>query len=298
MRVTTLAARAAYAIVTVAVAVSVAFVSIRLLPGSALRAQAVEAGVEQLPVPAGDPLADLNEPVHLQFVKFVAGLVRGDLGTSIYNGRPVIELIGERLPSTLTLALASVLVTVALLAAVVAVSSMPRLRSVVNMICVAGSATPTFITGTALIAVLGVPSPASFANVAAATAVLSYFVASSLAVPLIANIDDLEHRSFVTTARAKGLSQRRVFWVHVMPNAVRPLWGLMAVQIGFLLSGTVVTEALFTRGGVGRLMLDSVMRRDYPVVQGIVLYAAVVYVVGQALARSVSNGENPVHGDA
>lgn len=298
MRVTTLAARTAHALATIAVAVTIAFVSIRVLPGSALRVQQVESGSSDAFVSADGVDANLSEPVAVQYVRYVGHLVRGDLGVSLYSGRPVSELIGERLPSTVILASTSLILTAALVVIAAAATATPRLRPVVNSVCVIGAAAPTFITGTLAIAVLGIPNPSSLENVVPAAAVLSFYVASTIAIPLIANIVDLERRSFVTTARGKGLRPRRIFWVHIMPNAIRPLMGLIAVQIGFLLSGTVVTEVLFTRGGVGRLMIDSVMRRDYPVVQGLVLYAASLYVIGQTLARSLADRDDSGRVDA
>lgn len=298
MRVTTLAAKVAYALVTIAVAVTIAFVGVRVLPGSAQRAQQVESGSNDALPSADGTDASLSDPVAVQYAAYVGQLVRGDLGVSLYGGRPVSELIGERLPSTVVLASTSLLFTTAFVVIAAGTSAIPRLRRIVSSLCIVGSAAPTFITGTLAIAVLGIPSPSSLENVVAAAVVLSFYVASTIAIPLIANIADLERRSFVTTARGKGLRPRRVFWIHVMPNAMRPLLGLIAVQFGFLLSGTVVTEALFTRGGVGRLMLDSVMRRDYPVVQGLVLYAASLYVIGQTIARMVAGRDEPGRLDA
>ncbi len=298
MRVTTLAARTAYALATIAVAVTVAFVGIRVLPGNALRAQQVESGSNAVFQPADDAYADLNEPVVIQYVTYVSRLMRGDLGVSLYSGRSVSVLIGERLSSTVTLASMSLLLTTVWIVIAAACASVPRLRPAIDLVCVVGSAAPTFITGTLAIAVLGIPSPSSVENVVAAAAVLSLYVAATIVIPLLANIVDLERRSFVTTAHGKGLPPRRVFWIHIMPNAIRPLMGLIAVQIGFLLSGTVVTEVLFTRGGIGRLMIDSVMRRDYPVVQGLVLYVASLYVIAQMIARSLSDRDESGHFDA
>jgi peptide/nickel transport system permease protein len=154
--------------------------------------------------------------------------------------------------------------------------------------------TPIYWTGTIAIyifsAQLGLLPSAGAGRVSQLilpVAVLGFHTAGAIARVVQANVRDTLDADFVRVARAKGLSERAVIWRHVLRASLLPVVTVIALQAGFLLSGTVITESLFVRPGIGRLMLDAVTAQDYPVVQGVVIFAAIVYAVLNVMADTL-----------
>jgi peptide/nickel transport system permease protein len=239
----------------------------------------------------------LDRPVPVQFLAWLEHAVRGDLGRSIVSGEPVARLILEHFGLTAVVVL--VAVTLATLIAVAAgLVAAWRQDSGIDL-AVVGAATvvlsvPSFWLGLVLLLLFGVKLgwlpfvgyvPFSESAVQAALflvmPVLTLTITESgvLTRMMRASSIDVLQLDYVTHARAKGLSEATVLIRHVFPNAFAPTLTLVGLTLGHLLGGVAVIETVFTLPGLGRLMVDSVLSRDYPVVQGCLLFTAVVYVV-------------------
>jgi peptide/nickel transport system permease protein len=239
----------------------------------------------------------LDRPVPVQFFAWLEHAVRGDLGRSIVSGEPVARLILQHFG--LTAAVVLVAVTLATLIAIAAgLVAAWRQDSAIDL-AVVGTATvvlavPSFWLGLVLLLLFGLKLgwlpfvgyvPFSQSAVEAALflvmPVLTLTITESgvLTRMMRASAIDVLQLDYVTHARAKGLSEATVLMRHVFPNAFAPTLTLVGLTLGHLLGGVAVIETVFTLPGLGRLMVDSVLSRDYPVVQGCLLFTAVVYVV-------------------
>jgi peptide/nickel transport system permease protein len=239
----------------------------------------------------------LDRPVPVQFLAWLEHAVRGDLGRSIVSGEPVARLILEHFGLTAVVVL--VAVTLATLIAVAAgLVAAWRQDSGIDL-AVVGAATvvlsvPSFWLGLVLLLLFGVKLgwlpfvgyvPFSESAVQAAlflvmpVVTLTITESGVLTRMMRASSIDVLQLDYVTHARAKGLSEATVLIRHVFPNAFAPTLTLVGLTLGHLLGGVAVIETVFTLPGLGRLMVDSVLLRDYPVIQGCLLFTAVVYVV-------------------
>ncbi len=273
------------ALVTVGV-VTLVFVALRLSGDPAASMLPGDASV--------DELRDLRHALGLdrsvpaQYVAFLRDAVRGDFGESIRHQQPAFGLVLERLPATLELAFAALVlaVVVALPLGIVAALYRGRVVDVVAMgFAVVGQATPYFWMGIMLILVVSVELawlPTSGRGdwrhlILPAVTLGTHFAAAIARLTRTAMLEVLGQQ-FVTTARAKGLGERRVVLAHALKNAAVPVVTLVGLQFGTLLGGAVVTETIFAWPGVGRLAVQSIFVRDYPVVQAGVLVLALVFV--------------------
>jgi peptide/nickel transport system permease protein len=239
----------------------------------------------------------LDRPVPVQFLAWLEHAVRGDLGRSIVSGEPVAKLILQHFGLTAVVVL--VAVTLATLIAVTAgLVAAWRQDSGIDL-AVVGAATvvlavPSFWLGLLLLLLFGVKlgwlpfvGYVPFSESAAQAAVFLVMPVVTLTITesgvltrmMRASSIDVLQLDYVTHARAKGLSEATVLIRHVFPNAFAPTLTLVGLTLGHLLGGVAVIETVFTLPGLGRLMVDSVLSRDYPVVQGCLLFTAVVYVV-------------------
>jgi peptide/nickel transport system permease protein len=231
----------------------------------------------------------LDQPLPVQYLDYLAGLLQLDLGTSIHFRRPVTELLLERLPATGLLAAATLLVTVLLalpLGIMAAVHRNTAWDSGAMGFSMLGVSIPNFWLGPLLILVFSlwlgwfpVSGQSGFGSVVLPamtlgtrlTAVLSRMVRSSLLEVL--------GEDYIRTARAKGLPPHRVVLQHGLRNALLPVITLLGLQLGALLAGAVITETVFSWPGVGLLMIEAIQSRDYPVVQACVLLISLSYVI-------------------
>lgn len=230
----------------------------------------------------------LDRPLAVQYVKFVGRILLGDLGTSIRSRRPIAEEIGERLPPTIRLAvIAEILaVTCGVVAGVVgATTRRPSVDSGVMAITLLGLSMPTFWSGLLLIMLFSltlgwlpiIESEGPRALIlpaitlaAPATAVLARVTRASMLEVL--------RQDFVRTAQAKGLAERVVVYRHALRNALIPVVTIAGLQFAGLVAGAVIVESVFARPGLGRLAVNAILSRDFPLAQGIVLVVATMYV--------------------
>lgn len=286
--------RAVWGVVVVWLAATLAFFALRVLPSDAIRVQMLGSGATQVQVDAMRAEQGLLDPLPVQYGRFLLGLLRGDLGVSLLSGQPVAELIGYNLMPTVTLAVSALAValvlglTLGLLAADLGpawLSSLARL--VVNL----SLSTPVYWTGTLAIYVFTVelallPSGGGgrLSQLIMPSAVLGFHSAGAIARVVAQEARQIRAADYVTVARSKGLSEPRILFGHILRAGIVPVLTVVALQAGFLLSGVVVTETLFVRPGLGRLLLDATMRQDYPIVQGVVVLASFVYTLLNTLA--------------
>ncbi|HSE92540.1 MAG TPA: nickel ABC transporter permease [Methylomirabilota bacterium] len=266
--------------------VTLVFVALRASGDPAATMLPGDASVEELTALRHE--LGLDRPLHVQYAHFLVGVASGDFGTSFRHQQPALPLVLERLPATLELAFAALVlaVAVALPLGIVAALHRGRLPDVLAMgFAVVGQATPYFWMGIMLILVVSVELgwlPTSgrgrWEQLVLPAITLGTHFAASLARLTRTSMLEVLGQNYVTTARAKGLGERRVILAHALKNAAVPVVTLIGLQFGTLLGGAVVTETIFAWPGVGRLAVQSIFVRDYPVVQAGVLVLALTFV--------------------
>jgi peptide/nickel transport system permease protein len=244
----------------------------------------------------------LDQPIHMQYLYWVGGVLSGNLGESMRLKEPVLTLIAQKFPVTLQLALMAIVFSLAIGVTAGVISAVKRdtpIDYAVNVVALWGISTPNFWLGILLIFLFAVHLnwlPASgyvgfFENpwLSLQTTLLPAFVlGNSFAAVLMRHTRSAMLQAmtsdYVRTARAKGLAERRVVLKHAMRNALTPVVTLGALELGTLLSGAVLTEQVFSIPGFGKLIVDSVFNRDYAVVQGVTLITATTYILLNLLA--------------
>ncbi len=293
----------------------VVFLFLRLIPGdpaiALLGERASEQNVQRLREQMG-----LNQPLHVQYWRFVRGLAQGDVGRSIRTTRPVMAEAGSRFPATVELTAAAL--TLALLTGVGAGTLSATWRGsfidhAARVLSLAGISIPIFWLGLVLIWLFAVQLPwlppdgrlsaemryspitnfvfvdallqrrGDLALDALRHVILPALALSTVPMAIIARMTraallEVLRADYVRTARAKGLPERAVTLRHAMKNAALPVVTIVGLQVGILLSGAILTETIFSWPGVGRWIFESILNRDFPVVQGMSLVIAVIFV--------------------
>lgn len=244
----------------------------------------------------------LDQPLVVQYLFWMKGVLSGDLGESMRHNLPVLSLILLKLPVTLQLAVMGIIVALVLGITGGVISALKQNTAtdyVTNVVSLAGISVPNFWLGIMLILLFsvhlgwlpasGFVSPWEDWRMSLATTIMPAFVLGMAIAGVImrhtrgAMLQALES-DYVRTARAKGLSEWVVVFKHAMRNALTPIITLGALEFGALLSGAVLTEQIFTIPGFGKLIVDAVFTRDYPVVQGVVLVTSLFYIILNLLA--------------
>jgi peptide/nickel transport system permease protein len=274
----------------------VVFLSVHLIPGDAVD---VLLGTSQTPEAAKAlrELFGLDRPLYEQYAIWLGGVLHGDFGTSLRTGQPVLHMIAVRFPTTLELTIAAMLVclVIAIPAGVIAaVKQNSPVDYALSFFAFLGLSTPSFWLGTLLIIlfaiVIPVLPPAGFVSLredpvqnlkSLILPALTLGTALSAVVMRMtrASLIEVIRQDYVKTARAKGLREQTVVLRHALKNAFIPVLTTIGLQAGYLLGGAVVIEQVFSWPGVGRLTLDAVLQRDYPLVQGTVMLFALCFVL-------------------
>lgn len=266
------------------------FVLVRLLPGDPAIAMAdVKATAEQL-----DQIRQrlgLDQPMPVQFLRFVTSTLTGDLGTSTMLKQPVLDLVLSRLPATAFLAVYAVILSVLIAVPLAFIAALNRNRPIdiaIRAVFQVGLSTPVFYVGLILLSILAARLRwfpvggygKSFAEnlhmLALPALTVAFYTSAIILRNLRAAVIEVMDAEYVQFARAKGLPVMVVLGRHVLRNAMVSTVTLLGLSIGNLMSGTLVTETVFAVPGVGRLMLDAIFGRDYPLIQGLTLTFAVL----------------------
>jgi len=290
--------------VALAVMLTVAVVSFLLLHLSGDLATAIAgpessaADVEKIRVQYG-----LDRPMVTQFFEWLGSALQLDFGRSFYFQNTVMELVGERLPITLKLGAVSLLLAVAVAIPLGVAAALYRdtwVDRLALLVATIGQAMPNFWFALALIVVfsvglkwLPVAGNASWQNFVLPAVALGYYAMPSLMRLTRAGMLDVMGSDYIRTARAKGLSPARVVFKHALRNAIIPVVALAAVELGFMLGGSVVIESVYSLQGLGQLAWDSIARNDYPVVQAVVLIIATFYIALTFVAAVLNAALDP-----
>ena len=231
----------------------------------------------------------LDRPLIVQYLDFLGGLVRLDLGDSLLYREPVTTLIAERIPATALLAAAALLITVVVAFLAGSIAAMRRGtavdRTVMSAVLV-GQSTPAFWVGILLVLLFGVQLrvlPAAgygtLAHLVLPATTLAIFSVAVVARLLRSSLIEVMGQDHVRTARAKGAGEVRVLLGHSLRNASMPVITVLGLELGALLGGAILTEQIFNWPGIGRLTIDAISFRDFPLVQGTVVLFAVTFIV-------------------
>ncbi len=263
------------------------FVIMRLLPGDPAALMLSEAGGSAGAIAELRAELGLDDPLPVQYGRYLLNLAQGDFGRSLFSQRPAVTVIAEQLPGTIELALAAMAVAISLgtlLGVLAAARRGTWLDALATAFSVTGVSVPIFWSALLLIWLLSLKLdwlPATgqngLAHLVLPALVLGFASSGAIARLVRTSLLDVLDQDFINTARAKGLRERTILLRHALKNAFIPVVTVIGLQFSFLLGGTVVTETIFSRQGIGRLMVDAILWKDFPIVQGIVLLAAVVY---------------------
>jgi peptide/nickel transport system permease protein len=231
----------------------------------------------------------LDQPLYVQYLRYLAGLVHGDFGSSFRYHQPALQLVLERLPATLLLTGVSLGVMVPFALTMGILSATHRngpLDFLATAVAVAGRALPSFWLGLLLILVFSVQFPilppsgyGDPSQIIMPALTLGLGLAAAVTRLTRSSMLDVLQQDYVRTARAKGLGNQRVLLGHALRSALIPVVTILALQLGAVLSGSVIVETIFAWPGVGRLIVDSIFQYDYPVVEAAVLCIAVLFLV-------------------
>jgi peptide/nickel transport system permease protein len=285
-------------------AVSLTFFALRIGVGdpiASLLSQGL-ASAEQAQMLRHDLGFDL--PLVQQYLRYLLQLLRGDLGTSLYTARPVSRIIAEQFPSTIQLAVGAFVFAVILaifLGTIAAWREDSRSGRFASAIAGLATALPVAFTGIIAILllslVLSLLEPGEIIGWLQRSLlpvlVLGFASAGGIARVVEAGLRETIDTPYLMSARARGIKEMRLLLIHALRPALPPVISMSALQAAFMLTGTVVTEMVFARPGLGRLLVTSILQGDYPVAQGIVVLAAVIYTVSGLIADLISLALDP-----
>ncbi len=292
--------RAGVSVVTLFIATVVVFVGVRALPGDPTVALTAETSSPKVEAALRAEYG-LDKPVPVQYVAWISHALRGDLGVSPKTQLPVSQTIAERLPITLELTVLALFIAL-LIGVPIGILAAVRRGSFADYVAgttaLAGLSVPHFWLGILFILAFAVNLewlPASgFVPLTDPLGNLSHMImpATVLGITLAAVVMrqmrsamlESMGADYIRTARAKGMSEGRVIWMHALRNSLITVVTVVALQLGTLISGAVITEQIFIVPGIGKLTIDSVFSRDYPTLQGVVLVTATGYILANLLA--------------
>ncbi|WGD32161.1 ABC transporter permease [Ancylobacter sp. WKF20] len=285
----------------------VTFILVRLIPGDPAR---VLLGARATPTAIANIRAQygLDEPIWLQYLYFLRNLAHGEMGTSIVYKIDVLRLIATRIEPTLALVLASVVLSILIAVPLAALAARNQGRPIdhaIRVVSTFGIGFPPFWLGLMLIILLAVTVPIfpvsgygdtlgdKLAHLALPALTIALSLSTVLLRSLRAAMIDWLRSDVATAARARGMPESIVFWRHVLPNAIAPSINLLAVNIGWLIGGSVVIESIFALPGMGQLLVRAIFSRDYMVVQGVAMVFACATVLVNFIADIATVAVDP-----
>jgi peptide/nickel transport system permease protein len=264
------------------------FVILRVVPGDPAK-MLLPDGAPQSAVDELNRQLGLHESLHVQYAIFVRSVFRGDFGQSFQYRAPALQVVVERLGATVQLALAALVITMGVgvsLGIVAAVRRGTGYDYASTVLAVLGQSLPNFWLGIMLILLFGValrwlPTSGfeSWRHLILPAVTLAAFPMALVARLTRSSMLEILGRDFIRTGRAKGLAERAVILRHALRNAAVPLLTVLGLQIGTLLGGAVITESVFAWPGMGKLVVDAIFFRDFPVVQTVLILSATIFVL-------------------
>ena len=271
----------------------VIFVMLRILPGNPAETMAGEH-VSQAVIDKISREMGLDEPLYIQFFKYLANAVRGDFGTSYRLNRNVTEIILEAFPNTVKLSICAAVIAwvIGITAGLVAAINQNRILDRLFMgVSLAGVSMPVFMIALVLqylfafqFKIFPVSGYDSLACMVLPAISLGWNSAGSIARMTRSNLVEVMQGDYIRTARAKGLRESGVIIGHALKNAMLPVVTMMALQISSMLSGAVLTESVFGIPGIGRLAVNAIETRDMPLLQGTVIFTTILVIIGNLVA--------------
>lgn len=230
----------------------------------------------------------LDEPLGTQYLLFIGNAVKGDLGRSLHSKQPVVEMVLQRYPSTLKLTIAAMIMALSIALPIGTYSALRQYSWIDNcsmIFALLGISMPNFWLGPLLIIGFSVnlgwfpiSGDEGLLSLALPAITLGTAMAALLSRMVRASMLEVINQEYITTARAKGVPEVRVIFKHALKNALVPVVTIVGLQFGALLAGAIITETIFSWPGVGRLLIQAINTRDYPLVQGCVLIISISYV--------------------
>jgi peptide/nickel transport system permease protein len=236
----------------------------------------------------------LNDPLPVQYFRFISNAVRGDLGMSILQRRPVLDIIREKLPITLELGFASLFISFAIAVPAGVIAAVKRKTAVdyASMTgALVGMSMPTFWFGLLLLyffayrwRLFPISGYGTWQHLVLPAFTMGLTDAAVTARMVRSSMLEVIRQDYIRTARSKGLAERVVINQHALKNALIPIITILGLRIGWLMGGSVILELVYSRPGLGRLMIDAIFARDYPIVQGAMLVLTACIIAGNILA--------------
>jgi ABC-type dipeptide/oligopeptide/nickel transport system permease component len=268
--------------------VTLVFIVLRVLPGEPTAVLAAQAGGSSADAARLREEYGLDRPLVVQYAQYLANLARGDLGHSLYTQQPVTQIIVQQAPATIALA-CSALAIGTVVGLGLGVMAATRAGTWLDTLCmglsVAGVSVPIPLSGLAMILFfsltlrwLPATGQGTVWHLVMPATVMGLASAGSISRLVRVQLVDALHQEYVNVARAKGLDERVVLVRHALRNALIPVVTVIGLQFGFMLGGAVATETVFARQGLGRTLVEAILYQDYPVVQGVVIVSAALYV--------------------
>lgn len=275
--------------ITLLIIVSIVMLSLAMVPGDPVRLMLGPYATEEQIQLVREQLG-LNLPLHIRYVRYLTGLLQGDLGRSYHYDLPVAELISIVYPRTLWLVAVALIFSLSIAIPVGVISAVRQYSALdyaVRFLTYIAVCIPIFVFGIMLLHLLAVRIPIFPVAVVGSTTEIIVLPALTLSVysaPAIARMTrssmlDVVRQDYITTARAKGLSERRVILKHALRNALIPIYTYTGLQFGLFLGGSIITETIFAYPGMGTLMVNAIYERDYPLIQGCVLVFALSFIL-------------------
>jgi peptide/nickel transport system permease protein len=282
----------------------IGFALMHLAPGGPLAVYTLNASISSQDIERIRVIFGLDQPIHVQYLKWAGGMLSGDWGYTFFGGRPVLEVILERLPATMLL-MGSALTVAILLGLTVGILGALKRHSVFDYLATSGAlfalSFPTFWFGLMAIYLFAVrlrwlPSGGMYElgeegnpldllrHLILPTAVLALVVTANWSRYARSAFLEVLQQDYMRTARAKGLRWHQRLLRHAFPNAVKPLIALLGVELPFLFSGALVAETIFGWPGMGRLFVDALSMKEYPILMGMVVFTALFVILGNLLA--------------
>lgn len=279
--------RVAISLFTLFFVITIVFFIIHLIPGDPVQLMLGE-GAQQADIQSLREELGLDKPLLTQYIDFIKKLGGGDMGESLVKRKEVLNLLSSRIPSTLYLAIGGMLVAV-LIAFPLGILSSKKSGSMFDRITtglsVFGIAIPNFVLGPLLIIIFSiwigifpVSGDSSLSHFILPSVTLGTGLAAILVRIIKASLEEEKRKDYIENLKIIGMPEKEIWGYHILKNSMIPIITVLALQFGALLTGTIITESVFSIQGIGTLLIESIKARDYPVVQGLIIFISSVYI--------------------